>query len=803
MTPDTNPNEAMQEINTGPVGTPVSTPGNINGTPPPAAIQPSYPTVTIQPPNNSVGPGNMPPTPYMGSVAGTVPTPQAQTTPQTPTVSQIMSSLGTGASQYGSQSATPGSQYSQIAQTYTALAASNAGTQAPATNPLQSPEVQSQLAGGTQPSDSQQEYFDAYSGMNPVTQSLYNNITQMMSTQQTQQSLAQEYQTLAGPNSTLSQDQLQLMNVQTVMNGTQDDVSAEITAAGGTATQSQVMAVTAARNNVIMKQASFLQNQLSVQQSYVNNVLQFSQADESQVNSEISQQTGLLGTMSTLQQTMMQNQIDMANNIVKNGGGYTTLANSLMAADPTGTQLQYYSQLLGADLSSPAWLQQADEYNASKISLEQAKATTALYDNTLMGAGASTGTGSGTYGTATTSIAQTTGLNPNTPLSQVDPTALLPGIIQNEGGSLPGVQNNPGNIKFAGLPGQTDSGVAAADGGTFANYATTQDGQAAVLQDIQAGVNNNPNQTLGQFIDSYTNTAPKQLAVGTTGSPSIDSTAPGYSTKPVVGGMTQAAIDQAAVIYATSGTLPAGARSSTGAGLAMSSAVKNRAAEMDLTGNISANKAQLTALSSSLTTQTTYLNTTQRALTSADNSFNQILSQFQNSGINDQSMPIENILENQAKYGLGTSQISAFKASLADLSTEYQQVFSRGGGQVTDAVRATSQDIIDGNISLANLKQVNEQLQKQGAIAVASAQQQVNSINGQISSIATGGAQGITKGSLSDTDFVNQVLSANNVSYQSAVNSVPSGQIGVINNSTGQFGAIDPSEMDPSLYTEI
>lgn len=795
-----NPNESMQEINSAPAAPipPVTTPTQQSTNTP-------APLATVPVPQNSYGPGNMPP-PAMGSVAGTVPTPQTQQTTPTPTISQIMSSLGPSASQYGTQGISSPANYSDIQNKYTAFAATNAGTPAPAMNPMQTPEVQQQLSGSTQPSTPQQQYFDAYSGMNPITQSLYNNITQMMSVQQSQQSFAQEYQTLAGPNSPLSQDQLQLMNIQTVMNGTSDDVAAEITAAGGTATQSQIMAISTARNNVIMKQASFLQNQLSVQQNYVDNVMQFSQADQSQVSGEINQQTGLLSTMSTLQQTMMQNQIDMANNVVKNGGGYTTLANSLMAADPTGGQLQYYSQLLGADLSSPSWLAQADEYNASKVSLEQAKATTALYDNTIMGANnTSPGTTAapGTYGTATTSISQMTGINPNTPLSNVDPTALLPGIIKNEGGSLPGVQNNPGNIKYTGLPGQTDSGVKAEDGGTFANYSTPQDGQAAVLQDIQAGIDNNPNQTLGQFIDKYTNTAPQPLAVGTTGSAAIDSTAPGYSTTPVIGGMTQAAIDQAAVIYATSGTLPAGARSSTGVGLAIASAIKNRAGEIDSSGNISANKAQLTSLTSSLTTQTAYLNTTQRALTSADNSFNQILTQFQNSGINDQSMPIQNILENQAKYGLGTSQISAFKASLADLSTEYQQVFSRGGGQVTDAVRATSQDIIDGNISLANLKQVNAQLQKQGAIAVASAQSQVNSINGQISSIATGGAQGISKGTLSDNDFVNQVLTANNVSYQSALNSVPKGQIGVINNSTGQFGAIDPSDMDPSLYTEI
>lgn len=733
------------------------------------------------------------------SVAGAAgPGVQGLTTPPTPSVADILAASG---GQSGQSTGGTASQTSAIAQKYTSFAASMSGSAAPSSNPMNSPEVQQKISGDATQQDPQQALFNAYSSMNPIVQQLYNTVTQTMSPQNTAQNFTQEYQTLTA-QAGIPGIQTQLLNIQNVMNGTTDDIRSEITASGGFATDSQVMAMSAARNNVLMKQANTLQSTLQMQQQYVSQVMQFSQADQQEVDTQVNEKTGVLETMATLQNTMQQNTVDMYNNVVKNGGGYTTLANSLTALDPSGQQLAYASQLLGANLSSPAWIAQADEYNSSKISLEQAKATTALYNNTLMG-DPTTGTYStGTYGTATTTISQMTGINPNTPLSNVDPTALLPAILKNEGGSLPGVQNNPGNIKFVGLPGQTDSGVKAADGGTFANYKTPKDGQAAVLNDIQAGMSNNPSQTLGQFIDKYTNTAPKQKAVGTTGNPAIDPTVPGYTSNNVVGGMTQAAIDQAALQYATSGTLPTGARSSTGAGLAMSSAIKNRAAEMDATGNISANKANLSALTSSLNTQTDYLTSTQRALTGADNSFNQILAKFQSSGINDQSMPIANIFENYTKYGLGTSQLPAFKASLADLGNEYQQVFSRGG-QVTDAVRKTSNDIIDGNISLSQLADVNTQLQTQGKIVVAAAQSEVTSINGQISNIVTGGVQGVSKGSMSNNDFVNHALSSNNISYNQAVSSVPNGEVGVIDNSTGQFGSIPPSEYDPSLYTEI
>ena len=74
---------------------------------------------------------------------------------------------------------------------------------------------------------------------------------------------------------------------------------------------------------------------------------------------------------------------------------------------------------------------------------------------------------------------------------------------QGTGGAMPGLEkaNNPGAIKFSGLPGQTDSGIQAADGGTYAKYATPEAGQAAVLDLVNNAINKGEN--LEDFVASY------------------------------------------------------------------------------------------------------------------------------------------------------------------------------------------------------------------------------------------------------------------------------------------------------------
>jgi hypothetical protein len=77
---------------------------------------------------------------------------------------------------------------------------------------------------------------------------------------------------------------------------------------------------------------------------------------------------------------------------------------------------------------------------------------------------------------------------PPGPQSSIGTDAIVDYITRHEGGSPRGVINNPGNIKYAGLPGQIDSGVRAADGGTFASYATPEAGRQALADLVRRGM---------------------------------------------------------------------------------------------------------------------------------------------------------------------------------------------------------------------------------------------------------------------------------------------------------------------------
>lgn len=224
--------------------------------------------------------------------------------------------------------------------------------------------------------------------------------------------------------------------------------------------------------------------------------------------------------------------------------------------------------------------------------------------------------------------------------------------------------------------------------------------------------------------------------VGTTGSATVDQTADGYGTKAVAGGLTQAAIDQAALSDITSGQRPTGGRS--GMTIQQATAISNRMAEMDPSGNLAKNKAQVSALTQSLAQQQKYADTTDRAVSNAEAGMQQAIGAFQGK-VNVSQYPTVNAAVNASQAQLDPGTISAYKAALQEVANEYTQVFSRGG-QATDAVRAKSQAIVNGDLSLADLQQVLTELQAQGHIVVQGARNQVQKINDQISSIASGGS---------------------------------------------------------------
>lgn len=177
--------------------------------------------------------------------------------------------------------------------------------------------------------------------------------------------------------------------------------------------------------------------------------------------------------------------------------------------------------------------------------------------------------------------------DPTVPLSSVignvniGVDGIVNGIIANEGGSPKGVINNPGNIKFNNLPGQTNSGVTATDGGTFASYSTKQDGIQAIGSLVQKA--SDTGESFDTFINKYTGTgqsAPsnKPYDVNSGLAPTDDQSSQMYVTPTGVNtGATNEDIYQAGVEYATTGKAPSLGNGSSGAVKAIKIAVQNAA----------------------------------------------------------------------------------------------------------------------------------------------------------------------------------------------------------------------------------
>ena len=120
----------------------------------------------------------------------------------------------------------------------------------------------------------------------------------------------------------------ELMNVNRIMEGTEDDIRDEITMAGGFATESQVQAMKGARNKTLIKQANQLTQQLALKEDYINQIMKFSEMDREQVEKMVDRKLGLAETLVNLQMKMDDSARDNYQNIIENIG-YSGLIQSL------------------------------------------------------------------------------------------------------------------------------------------------------------------------------------------------------------------------------------------------------------------------------------------------------------------------------------------------------------------------------------------------------------------------------------------------------------------------------------------
>lgn len=218
--------------------------------------------------------------------------------------------------------------------------------------------------------------------MAPILQSLTQVISDINNPTLTGQSLQSEYNTLAQQNN-LPQLQSELLNYQNIMNGTTQDIRDEITSAGGVATESQVQAMSASRNTVLLKQYNALSSQYTAAQTNVSNMMQYASTDQQtalqkeQITASITNQiAGVESQMQSMALNMQQNAVSAAQYNISQTG-YTAFAQTLQG----NPQMQgYYENLLNlapGTLSNPQALSSLDTYKQQQLAISEQNAQNA------------------------------------------------------------------------------------------------------------------------------------------------------------------------------------------------------------------------------------------------------------------------------------------------------------------------------------------------------------------------------------------------------------------------------------------
>lgn len=314
---DTAPNPTSTNISYGAVNTnPTSQPAAAVTQPAPQITSPTAPTA---PTTNTTGTTG---TTTQGTQTGTAP---AMLSPQQLTPEQVKQYY---ASQSTATSPLSPAQWLAQQDKYNAAHEAAKGDAAPQSRDEFN---QSDIAQGLQETGEQkdpfQAMFDAMGQMDPVTKSIFDYMNSAISTAGTRTSLVDEFKNFyrdeIGPLNT------EMLDINRIMDGTEDDIRDEITSAGGFGTESQIQAMTMARNKTLLKRATQLQAAIDQKQDYIKQIVDLTGMDREAVEKDVDRKLGLAGTVLTTYNQMQTAAKSSYNEVVKNVG-YKGLSSALM-----------------------------------------------------------------------------------------------------------------------------------------------------------------------------------------------------------------------------------------------------------------------------------------------------------------------------------------------------------------------------------------------------------------------------------------------------------------------------------------
>lgn len=176
----------------------------------------------------------------------------------------------------------------------------------------------------------------------PVMNQLMGGIAQLLSPEQQTNTLMDDYQKLY-KSSGLGDINKEMIDAETVINGTEDDIRNEVQSAGGMGTDSQIQAMSLARNKSLVTRYNQLVQMQTNAQNQLNTMLQIDQQDRSTAQQKVNTQITAMFNMANYRQQALNNtqeQVRWLTQTMGADGLYNAYKNS-------PDQLSYLEQTLG------------------------------------------------------------------------------------------------------------------------------------------------------------------------------------------------------------------------------------------------------------------------------------------------------------------------------------------------------------------------------------------------------------------------------------------------------------------------
>lgn len=170
-------------------------------------------------------------------------------------------------------------------------------------------------------------------GTDPYFQELQKMQQDFFSPQNQRKSLAEEYKSMLKESGIEALD-MELLNMKNVIEGTEDDIRNEVTKAAGFATDSQVLALTNARNKQLIKNYNTLLETRNAKSSYLDKMMDLTVQDRAEADRRFDAMMDINFKMMDYRDKMKANAVNSYNRIAETAGYDGLMQMAQASGDP-------------------------------------------------------------------------------------------------------------------------------------------------------------------------------------------------------------------------------------------------------------------------------------------------------------------------------------------------------------------------------------------------------------------------------------------------------------------------------------